>query len=147
MLTELYTRYAGLPAEEAERLLAMPAGAIYRDRGYQALVTDLDESVLHNTARYVREVYDRELPDLKAQYGLVDTVMSGYTLCNWVLGYLNYSSRLSDLLAQHDRIPVDTMLDMLPKLVEMLETVPEGREEWERALLIITLPLLARNNA
>ncbi len=24
--------------------------------------------------------------------------------------------------------------------------VPEGREEWERAFLIITLPLLARNN-
>ena len=94
----------------------------------------------------MREVYDKELPGLKAQYGLADTVMSGYTLCNWVLGYLNYPSKLSDLLDQHGRIPVETMLDMLPKLVEMLETVPEGRQEWERAFLIITLPLLARNN-
>jgi hypothetical protein len=146
MLAELYASHAGIPAEETERLLAMPAEAIYRDKGYQALVTGLDVSLLHDTAGYVRRVYEEELPEIKARYGLTGTVMSGYTLCNWVLGYLNYPSKLSDLLGQHDRIPVKTMLDMLPELVDLLESVPEGREEWERAFLIITLPLLARGN-
>ena len=145
MLADLYANYAGLPADETERLLAMGAEAIYQDKRYQFLVTGLDASLLHNTAGHVRDVYDKELPDLKARYGLAGTVMSGFTLCNWVLGYLNYPTKLSDLLGQHERIPVKTMADMLPELVDLLESVPEGREEWERALLIITLPLLARN--
>jgi hypothetical protein len=146
MLADLYANYAGLPADETERLLAMPAEAIYQDGGYLSRVTGLDVSLLHNTARFVREAYDKGLPDLKARYGLAGTVMSGFTLCNWVLGYLNYPTKLSDLLGQHERIPVKTMTDMLPELVDLLEGVPEGRQEWERALLIITLPLLARNN-
>jgi hypothetical protein len=147
MLADLYAHYAGLPADETERLLAMPAETIYRDAAYQSLVTGLDETLLHDTAQFVREAYDQGLPDLKARYGLAGTVMSGFTLCNWVLGYLNYPTKLSDLLGQHERIPVKTMTDMLPELVDLLEGVPEGRQEWERALLIITLPLLARNTA
>jgi hypothetical protein len=146
MVADLYAKYAGLPADETERLLAMPAEAIYRDRSYQSLVTSLDADVLHDTAQFVREAYDKGLPHLKARYGLAGTVMSGFTLCNWVLGYLNYPAKLSDLLGQHERIPVKTMTDMLPELVDLLEGVPEGRQEWERALLIMTLPLLARNN-
>jgi hypothetical protein len=147
MLADLYAKYVGLAADEIERLLAMPAEAIYQDKGYQSLVTGLDVSLLHDTARHVREAYDQGLPDLKARYGLAGTVMSGFTLCNWVLGYLNYPTKLSDLLGQHERIPTKTMTDMLPELVDLLEGVPEGRQEWERALLIITLPLLARDNA
>jgi hypothetical protein len=146
MLTELYANYAGLPADETERLLAMPAEAIYQDQRYLALVKSLNVSLLHNTAGAVHKAYEEGLPDLKARYGLSGTTMGGFTLCNWVLGYLNYPTRLSDLLGQHDRIPVKTMLSMLPELVDLLRDVPQGREEWERAFLIITLPLLARNN-
>ena len=146
MLTELYAKHAGLAAEETERLLAMPAEAIYQDQRYLALVKSLDVSLLHDTAGAVHKAYEAGLPGLKEQYGLGGTTMGGFTLCNWVLGYLNYPTRLSDLLGQHDRIPVKIMRNMLPELVGLLRDVPEGREEWERAFLIITLPLLARDN-
>jgi hypothetical protein len=146
MLADLYAQYAGIPAEEAERLLAMPAQAIYQDEYYQNLVASLDGQALHDTATHARTAYDSGLPMLKAKYRLMDTVMSGYTLCNWVLGYLNFPSKLSDLLEQHGRIPVTVMVDMLPELVALLDKLPAGRDVWQRAFLIITLPLLARNN-
>lgn len=145
MTPDELAHYAGISTQELERLLAMPAAAIYNDPDYIDLVTSLDREHLDRTAVHTRDAYDKYLPTIKEQFGLRGSIMSGYTLSNWVLGFLMYPERLSDMIKYHASLSPDMIARLLPHLVRLLDEVPEGREEWQRALVILSLPLLAPN--
>ncbi len=70
--------------------------------------------------------------------------MSGYTLVNWVLGFMMYPERMRDMLSVHASVSSGVVADMLPHLVDLLEKLPENREDWQRALLIFSLPLVVQ---
>lgn len=144
MLAAKLAHHLNIPATEIERLLALPGESLYDNDVYQTLVADLDAAQIEATAQYARQAYNDHLPPIKAKYGLSDTIMSAYTLCNWVLGYIMYPDKLPDLLARHRRIPVETMRAALPELIDLLDDLPKGREAWQRALIVFSLPLIAQ---
>jgi hypothetical protein len=144
MLAQVLAPYINVPPQTVERLLSLTPAEIYADESYQGMVAQLNANSLQKTSDYAYAVYDEQLPALKAQYGLLDTLMGGYTLCNWVLGFLMYPETLPDMVGRHTRIPTDVVAEVLPKLVTMLDTMPQGRAEWQRALVVLSLPLLAR---
>ena len=145
MTSEELARYAGMSAHEIERLLALPAAKIYEDPVYRDMVASLDREHLDRTAKYARDVYDKHILALQEQYNLNSSLMGGYTLSNWVLGFLMYPKRMIDMLQYHTSLPPNMIATLLPQLVQLLDEVPEGREEWQRALIIFSLPLLALN--
>ena len=144
MLENTLARCVNVPVEEVERLLALSPDALYNDPLYLDLVGQLDAATLETTATYARAAYETQLPPIKAKYGLSDTVMSGYTLCNWVLGFLMYPEKLRDMLTRHARIPTDTIEATLPELIAILADLPDGSAEWQQALVTLSLPLIAR---
>jgi hypothetical protein len=144
MLNDLLATYLNVAPREVERLLALSPQAIYQDKGYLGLVGQLNSTQLNRTAEHAYEAYNQGLPPLKEQYGLSDSVMSGYTLCNWVLGFLMYPEQMRDMLERHAAVPTDTVAAMLPELIQLLDTMPAGRDDWQRALIVFSLPLLAR---
>jgi hypothetical protein len=117
MLENTLARCINAPVEDVERLLALSPEALYDDALYRDLVGRLDANALETTATYARLAYDAQLPPIKAKYGLSNTVMSGYTLCNWVLGFLMYPQKLPDMITRHARIPADTIEAALPELI------------------------------
>ncbi len=143
MLIQQLATYIGLPQEEIERLLALSPAEIYDDPAYLALIPTLDEQTLKATAAQVQEIYEDYLPALKDKHRLGGSIMSSYTLVNWVLGFLMYPERLRDMLHYHRRLSADQVAEMLPDLFELLDELTEGREAWASALAIISLPLLA----
>lgn len=145
MLVDMLASYIGVSPVEVERLLALPATSIYRDRGYRDLIAQLDADALHGSAEQAHQIYDAGVPAIKQKYGLMDTIMGGHTLSNWTLGFLMYPERLQDMLARHAAVPTDTIAAALPELFMLLDALPQGREEWQRALAVFTLPLLARD--
>jgi len=144
MLARTLAPYLNVTPQDVDRLLSMPPAEIYADKFYQDLVIQLDPRLLQKTSDYAYSAYDEHLPSLKEEYGWLNTLMGGYTLCNWVLGFLMYPETLPDLLPHHARIPNDVVAEVLPKLVALLDTMPQGREEWQRALVVLSLPLLVR---
>lgn len=134
----------GLSVDEVERLLALNPAAIYEDAAYLRVVHTLDTGVLRATLQAVRDIYEDGLPPIKEKYGLSDTIMSGYTLGNWVLGFLTAPDHLNDMLERHASIPTDVIEDALPELVDLLEDLSNGKDEWQRALVTFSLPLIAR---
>ena len=143
MLTQQLATYTGLSEAEVERLLALSATEIYDDPAYLALIPLLDEEILRATAAQVQQIYEDQLPALKEKHRLGGTIMSSYTLVNWVLGFLMYPEQLRDMLKYHRRLSAEQVADMLPELFALLEMLNEGREAWETALAVISLPLLA----
>jgi hypothetical protein len=136
--------YMGISVDEAGRLLALSPAAVYDDSAYQDAVNRLDVDLLRHTLVHVRAAYENGLDPIKEKYGLSDTVMSGFTLGNWVLGFLADPDHMNDMLERHARIPTDVIENALPELVGLLEDIPEGRAEWQRALVTFSLPLIAR---
>ncbi|HEX3050048.1 MAG TPA: hypothetical protein VHP83_05280, partial [Aggregatilineaceae bacterium] len=126
----------------AERLIALGPMRIFQDAGYQALVANLDSTILHQTADHAREAYEQGLPAIKEKYQWSNTVMGGYTLCNWVLGFLKYPQRLPDLIERHGRLVKSDMRSALPEIVALLADLPEGCAEWQQALVLFSLPLI-----
>ncbi len=143
-LVDILAQNLDITVEQVERWLAMPATAIYDDPAYQALIHQIDNAALERTQPQVRAVYETGLPPIKAKFQLQDTIMSGYTLSNWVLGFLMYPDRARDILGHHARIAPEVVYDVLPELVDLLDDSADcDCTEWKRALLIFSLPLLA----
>ncbi|NDJ74672.1 MAG: hypothetical protein GYB65_00315 [Chloroflexi bacterium] len=145
MVVKILADYIPSSPDEIERLLALPAEDIYRDPAYMDLVRGLDEDELQRTARLVREVYDERLEPIKEKHGLSGTIMSGFTLGNWVIGLLMMPDRLPGLLEKHANLSPQLIAETLPDLIELLEYAPAGQREWQEALVVRTLPLLAPN--
>ena len=144
MLVAQFAHYLNIDVNDVEQLMALPAAAIYDDPFYQELVQSINPRALEGSAHIVRAIYEENLGEIKAEYNLTDTVMSGYTLVNWVLGFMMYPERMRDMLSVHTSVPSGVVADMLPRLVDLLEDLPENREDWQRALLIFSLPLVAQ---
>ncbi len=143
MLVQQLATYTGLSDAEIERLLALSPSEIYDDPAYSALIPQLDEEALKATAAQVQQIYADHLPALKDKHQLSGSIMSSYTLVNWVLGFLMYPERLPDMLQYHQRLTSEQVAAMLPDLFTLLDALSEGREAWETALAVISLPLLA----
>lgn len=145
MLAAALATYAQVPVREVERLLSLHPEAIYQDTVYQGWIANLDTKLLSRELPHARAAYDSGLNLIKHKYNLTGTIMSGHTLCNWVLGFLMYPSKLRDMIEHHAAVPVESVAAALPELIALLDDIPSGREEWQRALVIFTLPLLVRN--
>jgi hypothetical protein len=139
-------RYAGLSEGEFNRLLSLSAEAMYKDPSYQKLISQLDAAVLSQTLPYTRAVYEKYLPGIKEKYGLAGTVMSGYTLCNWVLGFLMRPERITDMLERHANVSTQTIISALPDLAAVLDEAEQGGSDWQKALVIFSMPLIVAGN-
>jgi len=133
-----------ITVDEANRLLNLAPKALYQDAGYQSLVQQLDANRLHKTAPQARAAYPHSLDPVKEKYGLSDTIMSGYTLVNWVLGFLQSPTHLPDMLDRHARLDRDTIEAVLPELLDILGDLEDGSHDWQQALMVFSLPLIAR---
>lgn len=143
MLVDRLAQELNTTPDEIERLLALNAVALYDEPTYQAFVKQLHGDVLEETVPQVRAAYDRGLPAIKARYKLSDTVMSGYTLANWILGFMMYPDRMRDMLDRHQNVPADVVAAALPDLLDLLDEAGVT-QEWKQALVTFSLPLLAR---
>jgi|GEM_PF-1787379 len=147
MLEDTLAQYIGIPTTSVSRIIKMQQTKIYEDKDYKEWINKLDSTSLHNTLPHARSAYDKHLPDfvqiLQTRYGMKDTPMSAYTLGNWLVGFLQYPSALANLAEMHNRIPQRAFREMLPQLISMLDEMPAGRADWQRALSLLALPLLA----
>ncbi len=74
---------------------------------------------------------------------LSGTIMSGYTLCNWVLGFLKQPTGMADVLKYHASVPSGKIAASLPELLELPDETRVGSAEWKKALVVFSLPMIA----
>jgi hypothetical protein len=145
-ITNLITEFTDLSEQEIERLLALPPRALYDDPVYVSVLTTLDVATLRQTLPYAREVYDEHLQQLKERHNLGSTVMSGHTLGSALVGFVMQPDRLPELLDKHALLSAQTIRATLPDLVDLLGEIEEGAEQWQTAMVILSLPLMARTD-
>ncbi|NJL94926.1 MAG: hypothetical protein HC915_15010 [Anaerolineae bacterium] len=59
------------------------------------------------------------------------------------VGDLDYPGRLPDLIKMHAPVPHPVLEEGLPPLLEILGDMDGNSEAWQRAMAILSLPLLA----
>lgn len=133
-----------ISVEEVNHLLSLSPQAIYQDPLYRTLVQHMNSKRLHQSAPQARAAYNHSLDAVKEKYGLAGTVMSGYTLVNWVLGFLMMPERMVDMLERHSSVDRDVIANALPELVDILGDMGDGREDWQHALVVFSLPLIVQ---
>lgn len=147
MIAQALAQYIGVPKAKIERLLALTQEKIYQDAEYQAWINTLNIEQLNKFLPLARAAYEKHLPTftehLHTQYNLSNTPMSAFTLGNWLVGFLQYPSQISELSRMHRRLPPQAVREMLPEMIAMLDDMPEGRAEWQRAFALMALPLAA----
>ncbi|MCB9450564.1 MAG: hypothetical protein H6672_03950 [Anaerolineaceae bacterium] len=141
-MIELLSSYSGVPAQDLKNLLALAPQEIYQSAMYHELVRQIDQKELEQTLASVRVIYDEHLPEIKDRFQLQRTIMSGYTLGSWLLGYIAFPDKMVDLLDRHQNIPPQVIREVLPELLDLLETIPEGAAAWQQAMVIVALPLM-----
>ena len=147
MLTSTISKYSGISPNEVDRLLAMSSHQVFNDPAFQGMVNDLDRKFLEDTVTDAREAYRGRLDDFSARlerkYNLENPAMSAFTLANWLVGFLYSPDNLGDLLDRHERVPKEALREGLPELLGILDNMGEGRKEWQAALSLLSIPLVA----
>jgi hypothetical protein len=147
MLDKTLAHYIGVPPAKIARLLALTQQQIYSDAEYKSWLEQLDSAALYATLPHARQAYETHLPHfaqiLEEKYHLSRTPMSAFTLGNWLVGFLEYHDKLIDLSKMHGRLPRQAVIEMLPDMIGMLDDMPQGRADWQKALALMALPLAA----
>lgn len=130
-------------------MLSLSQQALSEDAGFQTLISQLDTNTLDQTLSLARAAYETRMDAfhkvLEQHYGLARTSMSAYTLGNWVVGYAQFPNAVGNLTHLHRRLPVGAIVELLPDMLAVLGEMPQGREAWQHALAVMTLPLLAKD--
>jgi hypothetical protein len=145
LFSDAIAPYIGCSSTEIDRLLSLPQGQIYADDTYCTWTNNLDYESLYETLPDARSAYEAQLPQfskvLIEHYGVSNERMSAYTLGNWLVGFLQTPDQISKLPKIHQHLPRAAVLELLPGMIGMLDSMGTGREQWQRALAILALPL------
>lgn len=148
MNAQRIAHYTGLSKRVVEGLLSLTSREIYRERRYLDALRQVDVSLLEDTLFEARSVYQDHLPAftdmLSNQYGVDTTPMSPFTLGNWVVGMLHYPEQAEQLIDMHASLNRQVFVDNVETLVGYLDEMGRGRESWQQALVLLSLPLMAR---
>jgi hypothetical protein len=71
--------------------------------------------------------------------------MSAFTLGNWLVGFLQFPAALEGLSKFHKRLPQDAMAELLPHMLSVLEDMPHGSADWQKALALLSMPMLSQS--
>jgi len=146
MTIEQIASYTGLAPRTIDRLLQMGTIHIYQDDDYIAALEGLDRVYLEDTLPLARDAYESHLDDftqeIAERYGVDSEPMSPFTLGNWVVGMLQYPSHAAKMIAMHERVPRVAVRESLHHLLRMLDDMPEGTQQWQRALCLLSFPLM-----
>jgi hypothetical protein len=147
MIENTLAQAIGISRSEVGRLLALPPAAIYQDNAYCALVTGLDADLLFHTLPDARAAFDFHIPIFQEKVrgdhpDINIDRMTASTLSTWLIGFLQAPDGLDRLHVYHAPVPPDFIRAYLPDLIDMLNDIVAGREEWRRALAIMSLPLM-----
>ena len=149
MLTKTLADYIGTRESTIEDLLQLSPTQIYQSEAYQALVAKLDRDLLHQTLPEARGAYEQGLPRFKREmgksYDFDRSPMSAFTLGNWLVGFLQQPDALNTLPKFHGDVPRPVMREGLPHLLSILDRMGQGRQEWQQALAVLSLPLVCGN--
>ncbi|MFZ4814743.1 MAG: hypothetical protein ACOYL5_09415 [Phototrophicaceae bacterium] len=146
MLPEHIATRLGVPVQLIERLLSLSAASVLEDAEYIEYLKKFDLTLLENSLDAARSAYEVGLPafkqEIEARYQITAAPMSAFTLGNWVVGALQYPEHTQQILVMHSRVPGRVIVEGLDSLVAMLDDLPEGRDEWQRALVALAIPLM-----
>lgn len=148
MDTQKIAAYTGLDSKVIQRFMTMSAQNIYADADYLAALQSLDKHYLKDTLPAARKAYEAHLGEfndaIHERYGLTTDLMSAFTLGNWVVGILEYPAEARKLVEMHNHVPTGAILDNLPGILDILNEMPQGTREWQKALCLLAFPLMGR---
>jgi len=147
VLAKILASYSHLPEAQIEDWLSQPSQVLLSDKNYYQAINKLNSNLLYQSLPEVREVYAQGLPAFQQavteRYQLDFSVMSAYTLGNWLLGFLQHPEQLDMLVDRHLNLPLNVLRAEAPALLSLLDNMSQNRQEWQKALALFMLPLLA----
>lgn len=146
MQTEEIARYCKVSNHLIRDWISRPPADVYRDQQYIRTLYRLDLPYLRATLPVVREFYEENLDefahDMEEHYHISRGAMSSFTLGNWVVAFLDHPEYALNMIARHSHLPPELFDGGLERLMLMLEDLPEGCEQWQQALCLLTFPLM-----
>ena len=146
MKAETISRYTHLPVEDVRQWISQPSSIVYNDQKYLNAVRGLDAEYLEETLPLVREAYENHLTILKqrlqAYYDHPVDLMSAATLGTELLRVVQEPETALKIRDMHRPILGAPIRKSLQILLEILEEMPEGAEEWQQALCLLSFPMM-----
>lgn len=148
MNADAISHYTKLPLKEVQYWVNQSSLIVYNDKKYIAALKQIDVEYLQKTLPLVHQVYKETLPSLKEEmaeeFNISVHLMSAKTLGDWVVGVLRYPESSHELRSKHKKLNGQVIHDVLPTLLEILGDLPEGAEEWQQALCLLSFPLMKK---
>ena len=146
MLATILAQYIDESQSTIDTFLTMSPSDIYGDPYYKELVNKLDYRHLDQSLKEARDTYEEGLPDFMDKfshlYDFGGSPMSPTTLANWLVSFIKFHDFMHQLPEKHANVPRQALRQGLPDLLSMLDNMSDGREDWQKALALLSIPLV-----
>ena len=143
MITHVLAPHFDTTPDGVRELLTLSPQELQDSPEFIALLDSLDPASLHGTLEEARQTLDAELPglvsDFTNHYDIDHFPLSSFMLGNWILGFLNYPTELTQLPQIHANIPVTIIQEAIPYVLEMFGKMESGGSQWQKAFAAMAL--------
>lgn len=147
MIAKTLAYYLDMPQAEMLRLLRTPPHDLIHHPTYTAMLYDLDFECLRKTLPFARTVLEAGLPVLvarwSAEYNLYDFPLNGHMLSDWIGDFLQFPAEVWRLRDVHRGVALPLIHEIIPEILEMMETLGDASRVWQRAFATMVIPLAA----
>ena len=143
-----FAQHLDLPQVQVETLLSKPLTECLNSPELKQQLDSLDINLLKETLPTAGAVLAKELPPfynwLKNELGVKRVPDSPDHTTKWVIGFVNNQESLSNLVELHKPVPRLALEASVPRLVSLFDGIEDAhiRQEWQRALAALCLPLV-----
>ena len=143
-----FAQHLDLPQVQVETLLSKPLTQCLNSPELKQQLDSLDTNLLKETLPTAGAVLAKELPPfynwLKNELGVKRVPDSPDHTTKWVIGFVNNQESLSNLVELHKPVPRLALEASVPRLVSLFDGIEDAhiRQEWQRALAALCLPLV-----
>lgn len=135
-----------LPYETLAAWFTLNPVALIDTPSYQDAVGSLDTALLQRTYAQAHTAYEAVLPafqqEMETRYGYDHAPMFSTSLGKWLISVAERPHYMPQVFTLHASVPPVIVQETLPMLLRAMDRIGEGRDEWQRALALLSLPMM-----
>ncbi len=135
-----------LPYETLAAWFTLNPVALIDAPSYQDAVGSLDTALLQRSYAEAHKAYESVLPafqqEMETRYGYDHAPMFSTSLGKWLISVAERPHYMPQVFSLHASVPPMIIQETLPLLLRTMDHIGAGRDEWQRALALLSLPMM-----
>ena len=146
-MDELLGEHLGISVQEVAALRALDPPTLLTTPLVRKIIDSINFPLLRASLPQAQDVLKRDLPDfytwLAHDLNVASIPTTPDHAIEWIEDFLLDRRSILELIALHQRLDSMVLVQAIPRFIHLFDALTFGRAEWQRAVALLCLVLLA----